>query len=191
MNEDPFLALAPVVEACDQLGIAYYVGGSLASSLHGVPRATNDVDVIAALRPHHADELTKLLSETYYIDARMIVDSLRRNQSANLIHLATMVKIDLYGEQSMPFTTEALDRAGHETMPGWPHPIRFATAEDILLAKMTWYRAGGEQSERQWGDLLGILRVQEDVLDHAYIARWLDRLNVRDIYNRLSSQTRT
>jgi len=188
VNEDPFLALAPVVEACNQLGIRYYVGGSLASSLHGVPRATNDVDVIAALQPQHADELVRRLADTYYIDAQMIVASLRQNIPANLIHLGTMVKIDLYGERSMPFSGEALLRAISETPPGCPLPIRFASPEDVVLAKLRWYRDGGERSERQWGDLLGILRVQGDALDLAYMDRWLDRLGVRDLHQRLLSQ---
>ncbi len=188
MNEDPFLALAPVVEACNQLGIRYYVGGSLASSLHGVPRATNDVDVVAALRPSHAEELVRRLADTYYIDAQMIVASLRQNIPANLIHLGTMVKIDLYGERSMPFTGAALDRASCETPPGCPLPIRFASAEDVVLAKLRWYRDGGERSERQWGDLLGILRVQGDTLDQTYMDPWLERLGVRDLHQRLVSQ---
>ncbi len=185
MNEDPFVALAPVVDACNQLGIAYYVGGSLASSLHGVPRATNDVDVIASLEPHHADELLRLLSTAYYIDARMIVESLRKNIPSNLIHLDTMVKIDLYGERSMPFTTEALVRATSQMLPGCQVPVRFASPEDVILAKLKWYRDGGERSERQWSDLLGILRVQGDGLDKIYIERWLDRLAVRELHARL------
>lgn len=188
MNEDPLLALAPVVMVCHELEIPYYVGGSLASSLHGVPRATNDVDVIASLRPRHVDQFVGRLAEAYYIDARMILDGLIRQIPANLIHLATMVKIDLYGESSMPFTREALLRARTEDLPGSPVPIRFATPEDVLLAKLKWYRDGGERSERQWGDLLGILRVQGGALDHGYIDPWLDVLQVRDLHARLQRE---
>ena len=188
VNEDPFLALMPVVKACNELDIAYYVGGSLASSLHGVPRATNGVDVIAALRPRHVEPFVSRLADAYYIDGRMILDGLMRNIPANLIHLATMVKIDLYGEPSMPFTREALLRARKEDLPGCPMPIRFATPEDVLLAKLKWYLDGGQRSERQWGDLLGILRVQGGALDQEYIDRWLDALHVREIHVRLQHE---
>ncbi len=88
----------------------------------------------------------------------------------------------------MPFTTDALARATAQIIPGCPTPIRFASPEDVILAKLKWYHDGGERSERQYGDLLGMLRVQGEGIDQSYIEPWLDRLAVRDLYTRLCGQ---
>ncbi len=93
---DIILALEPVVEAFDRLGVGYFIGGSVASSAHGLPRATLDVDMIADLEPSHVRLLVEALEKDYYIDANMILDAIRRLASFNLIHLSTMLKIDIF-----------------------------------------------------------------------------------------------
>ena len=133
------------------------------------------------------ERFVAILSDGYYADANMIRQSLQQGIPSNLIHLATMVKIDLYSDGSMPFSVEALNRARVEKLPGSTVPIRFASPEDVLLAKLQWYRDGGERSERQWNDILGIIRVQADSLDSTYLDRWLDLMQTRDLYVRANA----
>ena len=178
-----FQALLPVLRALDDLGVAHYVGGSLASSAHGVPRASIDADVVAALEPRHAPGLIAALGDAYYLSEERVRDAIARRASCNLIHLATMIKIDLFVAQDRPFDRRALARHG-VTALGVEDPVALpiAAAEDILLAKLEWYRRGGEVSARQWEDVLGILRVSGDSLDGEYLRAGAVELGVEDLY---------
>jgi hypothetical protein len=153
-------ALIPVAEALESLGVAYYVGGSVASSARGVPRASVDVDVVADLRGEQVQPLAERLRDTYYLDAEQMADAVARRKSFNLIHLETMLKVDVFVSKGRRFDTEVERRAQPEPLDEAPGARSFpvASPEDIVLAKLEWYRAGGEVSERQWGDVLGVLK---------------------------------
>ena len=182
-------ALAPLVAVLDALGATYYVGGSIASALHGVPRTSVDVDLVVALRDDHVSGFTRALERDYYLDEARIRDAVQRRRSFNVIHLATMLKVDIFVAKERPFDAEALRRASpHAVSAGSGDAFRVASAEDILLAKLEWYRAGGETSERQWTDVLGLLRVQEDRLDRAYILHWASVLGVLDLLERAEEE---
>ena len=185
MNQEPIRAAEMVIRACDRLGIPYYVAGSLASSRYGYPRSTNDVDVILDLHPDQVDHFVSALGDGYYADAAMIRNSLRMGICSNLIHLETMIKIDLYDLKSMPFSQEAMQRRQVQRTDESQVPIAFATAEDVLLAKMLWYRQGGDRSDLQKRDLIGILRIQGETLDVGYIEAWVSRLELGDLWARL------
>ena len=189
---DLLAALLPVIEALDVLGVGYYVGGSVASSIHGVPRASIDADVIAELRPEHVAPLATRLGALYYLDEGRMRDSVSRRLSFNVIHLATMFKIDVFVSKGRPFDVEASSRARLQALGESPEArqARVASAEDTLLAKLEWYRRGGESSERQWSDVLGLLRVRAGQLDRAYLAHWAKALGVADLLERASGQAR-
>ncbi len=178
-------ALAPLVAVLQALGATYYVGGSIASALHGVPRTSVDVDLVVALRDDHVSGFVRALERDYYLDEVGIRDAVQRRRSFNVIHLATMLKVDIFVPKERPFDAEALRRASPQAVSmGFGDAFRVASAEDILLAKLEWYRAGGEASERQWTDVLGLLRVQEDRLDRAYVRQWASVLGVSDLLER-------
>jgi hypothetical protein len=178
--------VAQLASALEQLRITYAVGGSLASSVHGIPRATNDVDVVADLRLAHVDRLVSALQGDFYIDDEMIRSALAEHSSFNIIHQATMLKVDVFVPEKDEWIVEELVRARPETfdVDGEPRTIVFATAEDILLFKLVWYRIGGELSERQWTDVMGIVKVQGERLDRAYLRRWAKHLVVSDLLDR-------
>ena len=90
------MATEPVAGAFERLGVPYYIGGSVASSAYGIPRATMDVDMMSNLLPRHVRPLVELLEPLYYIDESMILDAIEQRSSFNLIHLETMVKIDIF-----------------------------------------------------------------------------------------------
>jgi len=186
---DLLAALTPVVRTLDALAVTYYVGGSLASSAHGVARASLDVDLIAALEPVHIAPFVAALQGAYYLDSSRIEASVRERRSFNLVHLGTMFKIDVFVARDRPFDREALRRAGVQLLGKGPEALRVsvATAEDTVLAKLEWFRAGGEVSERQWADVVGILKVGAPNTDQAYLRRWAAVLGVSDLLARAFS----
>ena len=179
-------ALAPVAEALEALGVAYYVGGSVASSAHGVPRASLDVDLLAELGPEHVAPLCRRLQDAYYLDPGRIRDAVARRRSFNLIHLETMFKVDVFVSTGRAFDREALSRVSAEVLGEGERARAFALAspEDTILVKLEWFRLGGEVSERQWTDVLGMLKVLGTSLDSAYLGRWAPVLGVADLLER-------
>lgn len=178
-------ALRPIAEAFEQLGVRYYLGGSVASSAHGIARASLDADVVALLEPSHVDALVTRLAGEYYIPEQRLRAAVATRSSCNFIHLATMFKIDLFVPQGRPFDEHAASRAKNQSLGDAPESGSFpvASAEDTVLAKLEWFRKGGETSERQWWDIVGVLRVNPDI-DRDYLERWAASLAVGDLLAR-------
>jgi len=183
---DLLLALAPVVKVFREIGVRHFIGGSLASSAHGMARASLDVDLIAELVGRHAPVLAERLHEAYYLDASRIEWAIRSRRSFNLIHLATMFKIDVFVAKGRPFDSMALQRATPEMLGDEPEApvVPMATAEDIVLAKLEWFEAGGRTSERQWTDVVGVLKLRQSDIDPAYLRRWAAALGVEALLER-------
>jgi len=175
-------ALGPVLQVLRELGVRHYVGGSIASSFHGVARASVDADVVADLLKEHAERLVGSLQRAYYVPETRVRDAVARRSSFNLIHLETMLKVDVFVSKARAFDRRALDRSRVETVDaagGLSLPL--ASAEDTVLAKLEWYRRGGEVSERQWSDVLGVLRVSQAALDRDYLLAGARELAVDDL----------
>lgn len=189
-DPDVLAALGPVVAVFEALDIAHYVGGSLASSTHGMPRSTLDVDFVADLRPEHVQRFVEWLGSEYYLDEGHIRHAVEHRRSFNLIHLDSMFKVDIFVTKGRPFDRSALARAQYHPLGSDPEarPVRVASAEDTVLAKLEWYRAGGEASERQWSDVLGVLRTKAEALDRSYLEEQADGLGVRDLLDRAIGQ---
>lgn len=183
---DALAAMMPVIAEFEKLGIPYYIGGSVASSLCGVPRSTLDVDLVADLRDTQVEHLVNTFRSTYYIDAGMIHDAIHRKSCFNLIHLPTSYKIDVFVLKNRRFDVESLSRRLENTILDEDKEYRvfLSTPEDILLNKLEWYRLGDEVSERQWNDVLGVMRAQGDNLDRIYLQKWAAELRVDDLLAR-------
>ena len=170
----------------DGLGVTYFLGGSVASSVHGVPRASIDADVIADLGVVHVAPFVSRLSSEFYLDEARVRSAVNLRRSFNVIHLDTMFKVDVFVNKGRPYDKEALRRAQAtplEDSPGAP-AFRVATPEDTVLAKLEWFRAGGETSQRQWTDILGVLRSAAAGLDEKYLGTWAAALGVADLLRR-------
>ena len=179
-------SMIPVVDAFEQLRIAYYIGGSVASLAHGIYRATADVDIIADLRMEHVQPLVQLLQDTYYIDADMIRDAIKRRSEFNVLHLDTMFKVDIFIQKTRPFDHEVRRRVQQSKLniTGNSRLFFLESPEDVILNKLEWYKMGGEVSDRQWNDILGVLKVQGTSLDLAYLRQWAAALGVTSLLDR-------
>lgn len=182
-NPDIVAAVEPVVKAFEKLGVPYYIGGSVASSAYGVARATLDVDMVSDLKPEHVHPLVEMLESDYYIDEKMILDAIHRSSSFNLMHLETMLKVDVFVVKDRPYYKEAFKRKRKDSLDEEQGAAEFylASSEDIILSKLEWFRMGGNVSERQWGDVLGVLKVQGDSLDVKYLRYWAAELGIADL----------
>ena len=182
---DIIVALDMVIGCFEKLGIAYYIGGSVASSAYGIARATMDVDLVAKLEISQLNHLVKALKTDYYINAEMIRDAVHRCSSFNLIHLETMIKIDVFIVKDQPYDLQALARRRPDTLDEESsRKFYLSSPEDIILKKLQWYQSGGGVSEQQWKDILGVLKVQGGKLDLEYLRYWATKLNIPDLLNR-------
>ena len=179
-------ALTPVTRLLEEVGVPHYVGGSFASSAHGVARASLDVDVVADLAPQQVQAFVSGLQGAYYVDEARVRAAVESRRSFNLIHLATMFKIDVFMTRGRAFDRESLGRARREAFSADPKAPRVlvASAEDTVLAKLEWFRKGGEVSDRQWTDVVGVLKLGGPTLDTGYLRRWAETLNVTDLLER-------
>lgn len=187
MNADsPVAALRGVVAALDAEKVRWFLSGSLASSLHGVPRATNDADIVAALPATAIPGLVRRLGPDYYADEGMIRDAFARSGACNLIWLPTMMKIDL-SPPRFAFDHAALDRRQQAALldgEGGELAVFVASPEDTILSKLHWYRAGREVSPRQLRDIHGIIGVHGLALDRDYLHRWARQVGIDDLLQR-------
>ena len=190
MSNEPLAATLAVIEVLEALEIPYAIGGSLASTLHGVMRTTVDSDIVADIHPHHVAELLRLLQPAFYVSIDAILDALIHHTSFNLVHHTTLFKVDIFIPKPRPFERAQLARRAAYVLSEEPERRAYvASAEDTILAKLEWYRAGGEISERQWRDVVGIVRVQGDRLEWDYMRRMAPELAIEDLLKRLWAET--
>lgn len=182
-------ALTPVLDALTTLGVSHYVCGSLASSAHGVPRASIDADLVADVRPEQVAALIDALTGRYYVPEDRVRQAVRDGTSFSVIHLASMMKVDVFVVAESAVRQEELTRAGRARLDdGREFPV--ASVEDTLLAKLDWFRQGGEVSERQWTDVLGLLRMTTN-LDQQYLERSASARGVVDLLERARRESRS
>jgi hypothetical protein len=171
-----------VLAAFERVGVVCVVGGSIASSIHGVPRYTEDADLTAEPFAGREEALIRQFGPDYYLSPEAVRQAVRERGSFNVIHPNSGLKIDVFVQKARPFDESVLARRIARTdLDPSGRPIAILSAEDILLHKLEWFRLGGETSDRQWGDVLGVLRVQAGRLDDVYLDHWAAELSVADL----------
>jgi len=193
MRENPGLieALEPVARVLQVMGIRFYIGGSVASSFHGAARSTMDVDLVADLKTKDVDHFVSQLQDDYYVSTAAINDAITRLSCFNLIHLASSFKVDIFILKSRPFDISSMNRAEFGRIDlenDFEFPI--ASPEDTILSKLEWYRLGNEVSERQWDDVVRVMKVIGDRADLEYLNRTASDLRVADLLKKLLDSAR-
>jgi len=181
-SDDNLQVLQEVAAIFTDLTIAYALGGSMASSIFGVPRFTNDADLTAEPFPGKEGALADRFGPEYYLSLPAIEEAVRARSSFNIIHAPSGFKVDVFVRKDRAFEQSIMAR--RQAMPVANRPgetIVVVAPEDIVLLKLEWYRLGQEISDRQWNDILGVLRAQAGRLDEAYLDHWAGVLGVSDL----------
>jgi len=169
--------LAVIASLLDEAGVQYMVTGSTASSLYGAPRATRDLDLVIDPTPSSLRRFIDGLPRSrFYVDPEAAAEALRSRGQFNLIEHGTGWKVDLIVRRDRPFSVSEIRRRRPQTLLGTRASV--ATAEDVVIAKLEWARAG--DSERQLRDCAAILDTQGDALDRHYIERWVRALGLEE-----------
>jgi hypothetical protein len=179
MASDVGALLGRVARLLDDARIPFMIAGSFASTVHGLPRTTQDLDLV--IDPPSATEFELLLAsmpvEAYYVDVDAARDALRRRAMFNVIDLMSGWKVDLIFRKNRSFSREEFARRTRMTVLGVSTSV--ASAEDTIIAKLEWSKHSGG-SERQRRDVAGILATAADTLDRGYVERWVHELELRD-----------
>jgi hypothetical protein len=166
-----------VRNALQESDIPYMVTGSIASSVHGIPRATQDIDVVIDPTREQLLALLKRFSEPDYdADQDDVIDAFHRRSMFSVIDRRGIWKIDFIVRKIRPFSKKEFDR--RQEIEIFDMPVYAATPEDVLLAKLEWAQLG--ESERQIRDAAGIIEIQGEKLDTQYVERWAAALDIED-----------
>ena len=163
-------ALLPIIDVLEQLGVDYLLTGSVACSVYGLPRAVQDVDVLAELHSKQLPFLFERLVESYLFDRDAVTLAVQQRTPFSLLHLSRLVKIDIL-LPSTTFEVSVLQHRQTTLLIEGRAPLWMASPEDIILMRLIWYCQTGSQADDQWNDLLGILKVQAPTLNLAYLSQ--------------------
>lgn len=178
---DALRATFEVARVLEELRIPYLVGGSIASSVHGIPRSTEDADLVADLRPQDVQPFVAALTATFYIDAERVLHAVKRRSSFNMLHHETGIKVDVFLLKGDLFSLQEMNRRLLISPLDDDAMIPVASPEDIILQKLRWYQMANGTSNQQWNDVLGVIKVQRRSLDLPYLKEWADRIGVDDL----------
>ncbi|HXS01172.1 MAG TPA: DUF6036 family nucleotidyltransferase [Pyrinomonadaceae bacterium] len=187
----PLSVLSQMTTTLEQQRITYALVGSFASSLHGMYRSTADIDILTDIKTEEVRRLFEALRDSFYVDEHTMRDAVAQSRSFNAIHFDSVFKVDIFVAGSDEFAIEQLNRRVLRRLsPDIEETVYVATAEDTILAKLQWYRAGHETSVTQWNDILGVLATSRNSLDVEYLNHWAGRLSVTDLLQRAFTEVK-
>jgi hypothetical protein len=182
---DPLQLARHVATILESLDIPYSIGGSLAGSFAGKPRATLGIDVVVDVPIASVTALARALDDQFYVDAGALRRAVNEGSTTSVIHRPTSIKVDLFIAGGTALDRDLLQRRRSVRIGAGEHDrVWVHSPEDILLQKLRWFRRSGDASDRQWRDVLGILRAQAGRLDRDYLASGGARLEVSDLLDR-------
>ena len=177
-----------VSAAIEAAGGAYFVGGSVASSLQGEPRTTNDIDIVVELPVGRIRDFVASLGRDFEVDVDMLRDAFLHRRTCNIFFLPAVMKIDLFPVGRSPFDESEFARRSPVLVRPPAGTLVMKSAEDTVLRKLLWYLEGGGVSDRQWRDVIEVLRVSGAVMDRQYLAAWAARLQISELLDRAQAE---
>jgi hypothetical protein len=178
-----------VARAVETAGGVYFVGGSLASSLQGEPRSTNDVDIVIAVPLGHISKFVDALGPDFEVDVEMLRHALLHGGSCNIFFLPTVMKVDLFAVGPSPYDEVEFSRRRSVAVRPTGEVLVVKSPEDTVLRKLLWYREGGFVSDRQWRDVVEVLRVSSAAMDHDFLEDWARRLGILELLERARGES--
>ena len=185
---DPFALAALVAEVLEKLGLRYVIGGSVAASIYGEARSTLDLDLMIEADLESVRRLVAELTSDFYVEEVDAEEAVRNRGSFNAIHLASAMKVDFFIAEASAATRGQLDR--RRAIEAGGRTLWFYSPEDIVIRKLVWFRMGGEQSDRQWRDILGVLRISSGAIDPDLLRRAAGEFEVEDLLQRAQENAR-
>lgn len=181
MTSGPVSAALRLAAVFEELEIVYWLSGSLASSIHGEPRSSHDVDFVVDLTAAQVAALVQALEEEFFVDEGFIREAVQRRDSFQLVQRDGYNRVDVFLMKDQPFANEQRRRRERKVVDTRTGAALWVTSvEDIVLQKLAWYRRGGEVSDLQWRDVLGVLKVNPG-LDREYLRKWAVDLGIADL----------
>lgn len=181
---DPISLAQKISQILNLLYIPYMVGGSVASSLLGEERSTQDLDMVIDIQELQVSAFVAAMSKEFYIDALTVTEAINYKTSFNAIHLLSSEKVDFFVLPNDDFSRSKFNRRQLYTIADDPKiDIYIYSPEDIVLQKLSWYKLSSMQSQKQWRDVLGVLKLQSSHLDLAYLQQWAEFLKLTPLLN--------
>lgn len=185
---DPIDVALRVARALESVNVEYHLGGSLASSIHGEPRATNDIDLVVDLPPDRVDALADALGPDFAVDRESLLAAARSRASCNVFYLPLFTKVDLFVSPRGAFERSEMRRRRAVPVGSAGETLYVKSAEDVVLRKLLWFRDGGGRSERQWRDVIQVLRINRGALDERLMMEWADALDIAKLLHKARSE---
>jgi len=191
-SADLTAALAPVAAVFQRLGVRHYIGGSVASTIHGAVRSTMDVDVVCELGAGQIEQFLAAFGNDFYVSGPAVRYAVEQRSCFNLIHLPTAYKVDVFVSRGRPFDQAAMARAMPQALSADDSlRVPVATPEDSIVAKLEWFQLGDESSQRQWDDVSRLVALHGPALDVAHMRRMAESVGVIDLLDRLLAKQPT
>lgn len=179
---DPISLAQNIAEILNPLDIPYMIGGSVASSLWGEERSTQDLDLVIDLQSVQVAPLVAAMSAEFYINEATVIEAMNNESSFNAIHLVSAEKVDFFVLPNDDFSRSKLSRRQPYRVSEDPKiELYLYSPEDIVLQKLRWYKLTGMQSQKQWRDVLGVLKLQGSSLDLVYLQQWAEFLQLTSL----------
>jgi hypothetical protein len=194
VDQQPLDAIAVALRVANSIEAvegSYFVGGSLASSLQGEPRATNDIDMVIEMPLGRIGQFVGALGSDFEVDLDMLRDALLHGRSCNIFYLPAVMKIDLFAVGPSPFDEVEFSRRRPVAVRSTGETLVLKSPEDTVLRKLLWYREGGNVSDRQWRDVVEVLRVSGSTMDAQYLSTWAERLGLSGLLTSAKTEAST
>lgn len=180
MSVGPLDLLERIVGILDEMSVPYAVGGSFAASFFGEPRATADIDLAIVADVSEGESLLERVGAEFYVPEASARDAIRTHGSFNLIPTDSAMKLDLFPLGGGLLDRRQIDRRVERMLPSG-RSVWVTSPEDIVLRKLDWYLQGGMRSDRQWGDVIGVLRVAAERIDHDDLRSTAEALGLAEL----------
>ncbi len=177
-EHDLQVAMIPVIEALERLDLRYYLAGSIACSIYGLPRGAQDIDIVVDIQAEQVSLLVKRLRGAYIVNEQSCYDTIAQRNTFSLLHLSSLVKVDVILPHDSSFDSLVSQRAQQLSLIEGYQPIWITSPEDVVLMLLEWYRDCETTADDQWNDILGVLKVQAPTLDLKYLRQVAHTLNI-------------